>query len=168
MLLPILAWILAILLSFYVYLVLLKRKLWNLENTIIHQFRKKTDFIPSLYEVSRDYITKHDEIFHEILRLRKINFSETNDDKKLHEIIKTQWLIHNELNFIFKVSNKHQKMLREWKFIYLRDIIINRSGTLSENIKLYKKIVAEYNHLIKIKNLSIIWLFLPIWYIETI
>jgi hypothetical protein len=33
---------------------------------------------------------------------------------------------------------------------------------LWENIKLYKNIIKQYNKLIWIKNLTIIWLFIPI------
>ena len=72
--------------------------------------------------------------------------------------------MHKEINFIFKVCNKHPKLLREWKFIYLRELLLDKSNELWEKIEIYKQIIEKFNFMIKLKNLTIIWLLIQINY----
>jgi hypothetical protein len=72
-------------------------------------------------------------------------------------------LIHHELNFIFKISNKHPKLAKRWNFIYLRGLIINKSYYLWKKLSEYKQKTNIYNHLINVKNFTIIWLFIPLY-----
>ena len=151
-----------ILFCFYIYIYLLKIKIDLLEKKILHLFNKKNNLIPSLFEITKHSFIKHDEIFKQILQLRKLHFSEKNCWKYLYEILWTQKKIHNEINFIFKVSNKHPKLLKDWKFLYIRDVFLNKSSELWENIELYKNIISKFNFLIDCKNITIIWIFIPI------
>ena len=155
----ILIWFLII---FYILIFLLKIKIEKLEKKIINLFNEKNSFIPSIYEISKWVFMKHEEIFIEILKLKKINFLENNNNNKLFEIIKTQILIHNELNFIFKIFNKYPKLNKNEKFLYINDLIIENNLTLSNRLNIYKKIVKKYNNLINIKNITIIWLLIPL------
>lgn len=145
-----------------VLILLLKNKINSLENYIKNLFNIRTNIIPSLFEVSHTNLVRHDEIFREIVKLRKISFSERSLSRDLHEIIGTEQLIHNELNFIFKICNKHQKLIKNWKFIYLRELVISNSSNIWEYLKLYKNIIKKYNSLIKIKNYTLIGLLIPI------
>ncbi len=153
--------VLIILILFYFYIYLLKVKIEILEEKIIVLFNERTNWIPSLYETTKNSFVKHHQVFNKILQLKKYHFSETNWNQKLPEIIWTQELIHNEINFIFKVSNKHPKLMKSWKFLYMRDIFLNKSSELWKNIELYKQIIAKFNFLLKLKNISILWLIIP-------
>ena len=153
--------IVGILIVYSLMLFFIKIKLEAFEKHIIHLFWQRNDLIPSIFEVSNTNLIKHKEIFEEILTLRKVTFSEKNISLKLHDIIQTQARIHNELNFIFRVCNKHKKLLKQWKFIYIKDLIIKKSFEIWNALETYKKIIAKYNTLITIKQISIVWLIIP-------
>jgi hypothetical protein len=53
--------ILAILFNVFIYIY--NQKIEYLQNDIIKLFNERRDLIPSFYEVTKDYITKHDEVF---------------------------------------------------------------------------------------------------------
>lgn len=153
---------------FIVFLILLNRKIHKLEKNILKKFKEKNNLIPSIYEVTKDYLNKHEEIFKEVLILHKKDFSENLFYTSLIEKTKTYKLIHNELNFIFRVCNKHPKINKDYKFLLTKDNIIDKSAQLWENLILYKKIISNYNKLINLKNLTIIWILIPIKKINTI
>jgi len=157
-----------ILIIFIVFLILLNKKIYKLEKKILKKFKEKNNLIPSIYEVTKGYFNKHEEIFREIIILHKKDFSENLFYVNLIEKTKTYKLIHNELNFIFRVCNKHPKINKDYKFLLTKDNIIDKSSQLWENLILYKKIISKYNKLINIKNLTIIWILIPIKKINTI
>jgi hypothetical protein len=160
--------IIIIYLVFIIFLYLLKLKIEKFEIQILHDFKEKNNQIPSIYEVTKKYINKHDEIFKEVIRLKKKDFTENNFYTKLIEKTNTYKLIHSELNFIFRVCNKNPKLNKDWKFLYIRDVIIDKSLNLGNKLELYKKIVKQYNNMILLKNLTIIGLIFPIPKKETI
>lgn len=147
---------------FYVYIYLLKLKIELLEYKIIWLFNKRNNWIPSLFETTKSSFVKHDEIFEKILQLKKYHFSETNWNKSLSDIIGTQELIHKEINFIFKVSNKHPKLLKSGNFLYMRDIFLNKSSELWKHIEMYKAIITTYNSLLTMKNATFFGIFIPL------
>lgn len=161
--------ILIVLWIFYIYLYLLSVKINKLEEIIKKAFLKRTNTIPSVFELSKNHINKHEEIFKEIIRLKKIEFSLNSKAwVKMYEIINIEWLIHHEIDFIFKICNKHDKLLQDWKFLYIRDIIIKHSFDIWKYINIYKEIVLIFNKIIRYKNLTIIWFLLPIESIDEI
>lgn len=149
------------LIIFSILIFLLKIKIEKLENKIIILFNKKNSLIPCIYEISKWNFIKHEQIFDEILKLMKINFQENNIGNKLFEIIKTQILIHNELNFIFKIFAKYPKLYKDEKFLYINELYLENNLILSSKISIYKEIIKKYNQLINIKNITILWLFIP-------
>ncbi|MBT3853438.1 hypothetical protein HOF65_05725 [bacterium] len=98
---------------FIIFLILLKLKIEKFELKIINQFKAKNNTIASIYEITKKYLNKHDEIFKESLYLKKKDFSENSFYSRLNEKLKTYELIHNELNFIFRVCNKHPKLSKD-------------------------------------------------------
>jgi len=96
---------------FNVFLILFDKKLKLLETQIILLFEKRTNLVPSLYEITKNFLSKHDEVFQQVLNLRKIEF--LNYEENFGERIQNEIQIHHELNFIFKVINKHQKIQKE-------------------------------------------------------
>ncbi len=148
---------------FYIFLLALKSKIWKLELLIKKLLYQRTNLIPSIYEVTKKHLTKHDEIFEEIIKLRKIEFS-LNDSNNVSfiEILKNERYIHHEMNFIYSVCLKNKKLENEWRFQYIKELTIDRSYKIWEKVEKYRKIVDTFNNLITIKNYTIIWLFFPI------
>ncbi len=156
-------WILAIIyIWFIVFIYLLSTKIDKLEQNILAIFNRKNNQIPSIYEVTKDYLMKHNDIFHELIILKKQDFAENNFYSKLAEKTNTYKRIHNELNFVFKVCNKHQKINKNHKYLYIRETIIEISAELWNKLELYKVITKKFNNLILLKNITIIWLLFPV------
>ena len=113
MLIYLIIFALALFLALNLFLLLLKMKIDSLEIKIKYYFKNRASSIPALFEVSKNYLNKHDDIFKEILRLRSIEFCENNLEVSLADLIDIESLIHHELNFIFKVCNKHPSILKD-------------------------------------------------------
>lgn len=145
---------------FNVFLITFDKKLKILEKQIILLFEKRTNLVPSLFEITKNYLNKHDEVFKEIIKLRKIEFSNYNESflEKIHN----ETLIHHELNFIFKVANKHQKIQKDEKFLLIRDLFLENSHNIWKKVELYKNIIKKLNKMLFLKNLTIIWLLIKI------
>lgn len=155
--------IISLLIAFYTFLLALNNKVHKLEILIKDLLKQRTDLIPALFEITKNYLTKHNEIYDEILRLRKLEFSlEDNEDVTFVEILKNERFIHHEMNFIYNVCLKNKKLEQFWRFQYIKELTINRSYTIWEKVETYRKIVDTLNNLITIKNYTIIWLFLPL------
>lgn len=142
---------------FILYIWLLNKKINILEEKIILELEKRTNLIPTLFEITKDYISKHEEVFSEIMNLRKKEFSWYNSD--FLEKINLEILIHHELNFVFKVVLKNPKIEKNSIFLIVRDLFVENSSHIWEKVELYKKIIFLYNRLLKIKNFTLIWYF---------
>ncbi len=157
----IIATIILILLGlFYWFIFFLDYKISKLEIKIMKLLKERTDHIPNLFEITKDLIIRHGDVFRDILNLRKIEFS-INNEASFIEFLKNERLIHHEMNFIYWLCLKNKKIETNWKFRYIRDLTINKSYEISEKIDIYKKIVEKTNFLIKIKNITFIWMFFP-------
>jgi len=144
-----------ILLSFLFYF---KQKLDRLERLIVHLFYHRTNLVPALFEETLPYISKHEEVFDEIIRLRKHEFSLINSS--FVEIIENEKLIHHELNFIFKIANKHPKLEKNGKFLLIRDLFLENSELLGSKVLLYKHMLPRYHWYLRLKNATLIGFFL--------
>ena len=145
----------------YIFLYYLDYRIRKKERDIIHIFTQRTDMIPALYEVVHESISRHQDIFNEVLSLRKKEFSLKEISEKLEVFIEMQQHIHHEINFIFQVCNKNPKLLKDKHFLYLRDIIINQSSGIGKELKTYNKIIEIYNTIIRYKNYTLIGYILP-------
>lgn len=142
------------------FLIYFDKKVKILEAQIILLFEKRTNLVPSLYEITKPYLSKHQEVFQEILHLRKIEFSNYNES--FLQRIQTETLIHHELNFIFKVANKHQKIQKDEKFLLVRDLFLENSFSIGKKVDIYKKVIKLLNWLIFFKNITLVWTFISI------
>ncbi len=147
--------------GFNIFIFVLEKKLKELEYKTRNIFKQRTNLLPAIYEVSKPFLVKHEEIFKEILILRKTEFFWNESNLNFSKIIEIESKIHHELNFIFKVCNKHPKLLKNWKFIYLREILIEKSSSLSKKIELYKLMSKKYNSLLLLDKILIIGLIVP-------
>lgn len=156
-------WVLIfILASYYAFLFWYDYKLSKLEYMILQSFGKRTDIIPALYEITRDIIVKHDQVFAQSIWLRKQEFAKLALSDSLYHFIELEVSIHKELNFIYKVCSKHPKMMKNGKFIYLRELLIDRSSEIGLRLEKYKKQVQIFNKLVLIKDFTIIGFFVPV------
>lgn len=145
---------------YLLFLFNISKKLSKLEYEIVLKFSKRNNLIPSLHDVTKNYINKHKEVFNEILKLRL--YSLDNSNNNFYEIIDNEVKIHKELNFIFKLINHNNKIQRNEKYLLLQDLFIDFSQEIWEKMDLYKKSVTAFNNISKFKNLTIIWFFINI------
>lgn len=151
-----------ILITLYFYIYLLKVKINKLEVKIIKNLNWRTNLVPILFEITKGYLNKHNEIFKEIIKLKKIEFINLNVEQDLENIFNLESLIHHELNFIFKVCDKNKKLDKNERFLYIKELFSTKSLEISDSIELYKKISLIYNKFIHLKNLTIIWFLVPL------
>jgi len=157
-----------ILFWYILFLLFIKNKISKLEKFILQKFKEKNNLIPSIYEVTKKHINKHEEIFNEILILKNKDYSESLYLFNLLERSRTYKLIHKEFDFILRVCSKHNKLEKNDKFTMIKEEIIDKSHCVWENIIKYKKAVKIFNKLINIKNITIVWLLIPINKINSI
>lgn len=124
-------------------------------------FQSRTQGIPALFEITKPYLAKHQEIFSESLHLRKISFQEHGEHLQLLKILNTEKQIHKELNFLFAVCKKHPKLIKEPRYQYLEEHMLHISSEIANDIKLYKNVCKFYNSLLIAKNCTIVGLVLP-------
>lgn len=136
------------------------KKLWFLEQIIIQRFEKRANLIPSLYQITKNDLNKHDLVFEEIMKLRKIQLNTFWEDFLVH--LHNEIKIHNELNFIFKLANNNHALDKNYKFLLLKDLFLEQSLKVWEKVKLYRSIIKKFNKLLKYKKFTIIWFFFDI------
>ena len=146
---------------FFIFLFIFARKINKLENKIEKVFQSKNNLIPALFEITKSHLVKHDQIFHELLILKKLNFSEHNFYENIYKTIHTQQCIHKEIDFIFRVCYKHQKLIKNYNFYYIKELLFERINLIWELMSLYKKMIQKYNFYLKIKNYTIVGLLVP-------
>lgn len=155
------AWFCIFLLGWYtIFVFILFYKIKRLEHKVEALFLSRTNLIPSIFEISKDSLIKHEEIFKEIILLRKQEFNAKDNSVGFSWFIQAETHLHHELNFVFKVCNQHQKLLRNSRFLYVRDLLIERSMSISEKMILYKSIMKKYNWYKKLHKFLLIWIFL--------
>lgn len=143
-----------------IFVFLLSIKIKYLENHIIDIFKKRNNQIVSIYQISKNYLTKHDEIFKHFLDLKRKDSLENNINIDFKNKLIIYKEIHNEINFIFKICEQNKKININSKYLYIKDSVLDKSNEIWKNIKIYNKIKKEYDSLKKISKLTILWLFI--------
>ncbi len=141
---------------FFLFLYLFDRKMSLLEKKIQYLFQEKNDLIPSFYELTKKTVVKHEDIFYEILLLKKIIFSESNFEKSFSRSYYTQQKVHKEMSFILNVCKKHTRLMEDDNFFYIKETLLHRLDEISIYVELYKKMIVKYNFCIRIKNYTLI------------
>lgn len=146
---------------YYVLLKTIEQSIKRFEKKMIRLFSSRTDSICQLYEITKEDIMRHEDIYADILDLRKKEFSLLGITESLETFLPLQESIHHEINFIFQVCNKNIKLLKNKHFLYVRETMIEKSARIGKEMKQYKKMIQIFNKLIRIKNYTIIWFILP-------
>ena len=150
-----------LLLGGYFVFLYLSEKISLFEKNIIRNFSSRTDLICQLYEVSKYSLWRHQEIFAEVLNLRKQEFSLIWISQNLEGFLQIEEAIHHEINFIFQVCNKSPELWKNKRFLYVREVMLEKSNTIGKEMKNYRKIIEIYNSFIRIKNYTLIGFLLP-------
>lgn len=158
-------WIIVTLLTcFYIFLYYMKYKISLLEEKTLSSFKIKNNLMPGIYELSKNHIQKHDAVFSNIMKMRKIDFSSNLYTDDFYKIIYQQQVIHKEINFIFMLCTKHRKLIQNEKFLYIREQIVNKSYEIWNYIEVYRRLCKIFNKLLHIKNFTLIGIFIPLKY----
>jgi len=121
-------------------------------------FEKRTQLVPALYEITKEFLAGHDEIFAEILRLRKVEFA--GYEQSFAKRIATETRIHHELNFIFSAANANPRLQRNGRFLLVRDLFLENSRGIGERVAIYKAIIKKINLCIDLKKFTVVgWFF---------
>ncbi|MFA5916653.1 MAG: LemA family protein [Candidatus Gracilibacteria bacterium] len=151
-----------ILIIYYIIILKLKESIEQIEDNLQKLLKTRTDLIPSLYEISKDFLVKHNNIFEEIIKLRKVQFSLNDYNVSFLEFIKNEMAINHEIRFIYGICAKNKKLNSLKKFNYIKNLIIGRNKSIGTKIEKYKKSINLLNSLIKYKNYTILGLILPV------
>jgi hypothetical protein len=92
---------------------MLENKINLLEYKIKENFKKRSNLIPALFEMSKHYIEKETEVFSETNYLRKIEFYNIQNNSSFSEFLNNEKKIHYEIEFLFKVFDKKPKMQKD-------------------------------------------------------
>ena len=147
---------LIITLNLFTYVLWIKLDL--LEKNIISIFNKRNNQVVSIFQISKLYLTKTDEIFNEFFNLKRKDFWENSFNTSLSNKLNTYKKIHNEIDFIFKVCEKNNKIQLNPIFLYLKDSILDKSNDIWKNLKLFNNIKKEYGLYKKLSKFTILWL----------
>ena len=148
-------------LGYIIFLQVQYSKVNRLERQIKNAFLSRSSLIPSFFEVTAPHLMMHTDIFAEILKLRKKELSQVQSEIEMFQILQTKDQIHHELNFIFTTSVKHPALLKNWKFIYVRELLLKQNAHISNKLDEYKKAVLSLNNYIDHKKFSIIGIIIP-------
>lgn len=152
--------IFSIILIINIFVFLLSNKIQKLEDLIIELFEKRNNQVVTLYWISGDTLNKKEEIFENFFELKRKDFWENNWTIILEAKMDIYKKIHNEINFIFSICEKHPKISVNPFYWYIKDSILEKSSEIWIYYKLYKKIKTKYRFIKTIANFTIIWLFI--------
>lgn len=110
--------------------------------------------ICALYEILKNEVGRHEEIFKEVLELRKKEFSLLTISHNIEGYMKLQSEIHHEINFIFQIAGKNPKLQKDKRFLYIREEILHKSSEIKNILSTYNTLILIYNRHITLKNIT--------------
>ncbi len=131
------------------------------EKHILSLFRTQSNIIPSLYELSKWTLNKHQEIFESLIALRKQEFHMQSLSHDLRYLGSLEKKISHEIQFVFTACDNHPQLIKKKQFLYMRDIMIQQPLAIRKALKKRNVLIEHFNNYIRYKNLSLIWYILP-------
>ena len=132
----------------------------NKEKRIREVFKNRSNLIYGLYHVTKKYSDKSDMIFKNILEYKKIELFGV-ENSSIIEFIKLQSKIHYELSFVIKFINVIEKTKKDEKLTVIKDEINKVSLEIWDELNDYKKLIKDYNKILKYKKYTILWNLIP-------
>lgn len=138
----------------------ISKKITNLEKIIIDLFKKRNNQVLTIYSISWNTLNKKEEIFKNFFELKRRDFWESYSELNLENRIEIYKKIHNEINFIFEVCEKHPKISVDPFYIYIKESILEKSEEIWIYYNLHKKLKNIFRISKIFANITIIWLFI--------
>lgn len=154
--------ILLIIIAVNSYIIYLAFQVDSKEEEIILAFRNRNSLIPALYEISKDIIVKEEDVFKKLMELRNIENMNFSSQINLLNFLKLESEIKNEIDLVFKVSEKHKKLYVTGNFLYLKDLFEEKIDNIGKTLNEYKSKAKAFNKILFIKNFTVFGLFIPI------
>jgi len=124
----------------YIIITILSDKITIQEKYIQKILKQRSDLIPSLYEISKNHLNKHKEVFKELINLRKIQFSLNEYEVSFIEFIKNEISLNHEIRFIYNICINNKELQNDKDFLYIKKLVIEKNKLIWQNIENYKKI----------------------------
>lgn len=150
--------VLFLIISFNIFVYILWRKINKLEINIIEIFKKRNNQIITIYWITKNILVRHEDIFETFFILKRKDFWEDSYNIELKDKLSWYKKMHNEVNFIIKVCEKHKEVLDNPRYIYIKESILEKSSEIWNNIEIYENILKKHKLLSKISKITIIWL----------
>ncbi|MEA3387067.1 MAG: hypothetical protein U9Q66_01420, partial [Patescibacteria group bacterium] len=142
---------------FFTVIILLEiKKLAKIEKSIKKHSKERTNLIPCLYQIASNEISKHKEVFYNSLKFKRQEYINTKECVKINDYLFNEKEIEYQIEFIFKICAKHEELNNNQSFIYIKDLIENKTDELYKDINLYKNSIFFINKVILIKNFTIL------------
>ena len=142
------------------FVIAFRLKLNKLEEILMSLFKKRNYKIVSLYYATDDFLSKHNEVFAEYVELKEKDFKESSLNYNIENKLSTYKMLHNEINFIFKICELNEKVKLTPKYNYIKHDILAESDNVWKKYAFYKEIMRKYKFHHKISKFFIVWLFL--------
>lgn len=143
----------------WILLINISKKIAIKEEKIIELFYSKVNKIPAVVEIMKRY-TKHPSVFEDIIYFHKMWI--ITNIWSIYDLLDLNHRIHREFQFLMKLSTKINTLHKDWNFLYIRNYVIFYEHTLEKEISYINDLFQKQNHLVNLKNISIIWLLIPI------
>jgi hypothetical protein len=148
--------IIVLIVMFNLFVFFMWKKIIKLEGIVIDMFKSRNNQIVWIYQVAKDDLIKWNEIFKEFFELKRRDFWEDSFNTRLEYKLLTYKKIHNEINFIFKTCEKHRNIQINPIFLYLKDLVYDKSREIWGKMSLYENIIEKYNNYKFISHITLV------------
>lgn len=154
----ILAFIIIYNLVLFIIISLAIKRIKHKENEIIELFLSKINKVPSLVEIMKKY-TNHPDIFEDTIYIHKLGI--IYNIQSVYDLLETNFRLDREFQFLMNLSAKIKELHKDGNFLYIRNYIIFYKNNIDKRFKEINVDFEKYNRLVKLKNISILWLLIP-------
>lgn len=136
----------------------LNGKIRQQEEKIDQIFLARINKIPSLIEFLRPHVVRQ-EAFDRTIGIHITSLISSRES--VYDILENNQELTREFEFLLKLSEKVPELIHNSLFQYLKHAIIFHQEHIAQEIDIYNILVARFNRMIRIKNLTIIGYLYP-------
>jgi len=133
-------------------------KIKQQEDKIEGIFLARINKIPSLVEFLRPYVVRQ-EAFDRTIDIHITSL--ISNKESVYDILENNENLTREFEFLLRLSEKVPELTYNSMFQYLKHAIIFQQERINEEIGIYNVSVARFNHMVRVKNLTLIGLLYP-------